>query len=83
MKRLGSLVKCVHVHDNITHFESDCHLPIYYGDTKWEEVIKHLKSSGYEGKFTYEIGYTVMPDSLINDFAAFLYKSAKTLLEEN
>ena len=82
MARLGSLVKCLHVHDNIRHFESDCHIPVYFGDTDWERAVKYLKSSDYEGKFTYEVGYATMPDSCVDDYAKFLYKLAKTLIEE-
>ena len=80
LARLGTLVKCLHVHDNIGHFESDCHLPIYFGDTDWEAAVKYLNTSGYSGKFTYEVGYATLPDALIADYAKFLFKLADNLV---
>ena len=83
LARLGSLVKCTHVHDNMSHTESDCHLPVYYGDTDWEAVVKYLKASGYDGKFTYEVGFATIPDVLVQDYADFLYKLADNLVKNN
>ncbi len=83
LARLGNLVRSTHVHDNIVHFESDCHLPVYFGDTDWEGAVRHLKSIGYRGKFTYEVGYAVLPDALVQYYASFLYKLANNLLANN
>ena len=80
LAKLGSHVKCLHVHDNIGHFESDCHLPVYFGDTDWERAVKYLKDSGYTGKFTYEVGYAKIPSALVEDYAKFLYKLADNLV---
>lgn len=80
IKALAPYLRCTHVHDNTTHFESDLHLPIYFGDTDWNAVIDCLDEIGYKGKFTYEVGYAVLPDPFVEDYAKLLYNMADYLV---
>lgn len=50
---LGGRVKAVHVQDN--HGQSDEHLLPFYGTIDWEDAMRGLAESGYEGDLTFEI----------------------------
>jgi L-ribulose-5-phosphate 3-epimerase len=61
--KMGKKLKALHIADN--NGRTDEHLAPLYGTINWEEVIKALRSSGYEGDFTYEIHrftYKLPPD---------------------
>ena len=80
LKRIAPYLKCTHVHDNTAHFESDEHLPVYFGDTNWEQTVDFLREIGYTGKFTYEVGYANLPDKFVREYASLLYRLADHLV---
>jgi sugar phosphate isomerase/epimerase len=77
--KLGSLVTCTHIHDNI--YGIDQHSPVYLGDCDWEGVVRHLHSINYKGNFTLELVYGTLPDALLPQYIQFCYDSAKYLVE--
>lgn len=53
IKGLMPKLKCFHIHS--TGYNKDMHqLPYVGGDAPWEDVLKAIAESGYEGDFTYE-----------------------------
>ena len=61
-KRLGSYIRCLHVHDNKQ--ERDLHLFPRFGRTDWEGFMKALSEIGYDGVFSLE---TAPPESLSDE----------------
>lgn len=53
LKKIGKRLKATHIADN--HGETDEHLPPFFGNIDWKEMVHCLKEIGYEGDFTYEI----------------------------
>jgi sugar phosphate isomerase/epimerase len=57
LRYIGKRLKSTHVDDN--YGVKDVHLAPFFGDVKWEEIMKTLVEIGYEGDFTYEAhGFT-------------------------
>lgn len=52
---VDSRIKCTHVHNN--YGNDDHHALPSQGKINWEEVIKALKNTGYDGALTLEINY--------------------------
>lgn len=61
---LGSRLKATHIQDN--DGVSDQHILPYQGTINWNEVVRALKSIGYEGDFTYETHNSIrnLPDGI-------------------
>lgn len=53
LKKIGKRLKATHIADN--HGEMDEHLPPFFGNINWKEMVQCLKEIEYEGDFTYEI----------------------------
>ena len=78
IKKMGSRIICTHVQDN-RGGGMDIHLPPFFGDLKWEELMAALKSTGYKGSLTFEVIYSCLPDALVPDHARQLYRIGETL----
>lgn len=80
LKLVGSRITCTHVHDN--HHGKDLHLPPFFGHVNWEETIKYLYQSGYEGSFSYEFSnsYCVLPNELLPRYLRLAYETAEWML---
>jgi sugar phosphate isomerase/epimerase len=53
LEAFGSRLAHVHVHDN--HGADDLHLPLAVGSIDWTDVVRALKSAGYDGTVTLEV----------------------------
>lgn len=53
LKTVGKRLKATHVADN--HGEMDEHLPPFFGNINWKDMVHVLRDIQYEGDFTYEI----------------------------
>lgn len=53
LRAVGSRLKTVHVHDNWG--QDDNHLPVFFGNVKWEPIMKTLTEIGYDGVFSFEV----------------------------
>ena len=51
--KIGKRLKATHVQDN--HGVCDEHLPPFFGNINWKEMVDTLREIEYEGDFTYEI----------------------------
>lgn len=78
MRKLGQRLTSTHVHDN--HWDIDMHQNIYFGDCDWEKAVAYLKEMSYNGKFTYELVYGVLPDALIGRYMKLFYDTADYLV---
>ena len=47
MRKMGSLLKCTHIHDN--NGKSDQHLMPFYGTIDWKAYIDVMREIGYDG----------------------------------
>lgn len=54
IRKLGSWLKCLHVHDN--HGKFDEHILPVMGTIDWKTIISALRNIDYKGDFTYESG---------------------------
>ena len=52
IRRLGSRVQALHIHDN--HVDYDEHLLPGFGTADWEDILNALAEVGYRGEFTLE-----------------------------
>ena len=80
IKKMGSRINCTHVQDN-RGGGLDIHLPPFFGDMNWEELMAALKSTGYSGSLTFEVIYSCLPDALIEDHARQLYRIGEVLAD--
>jgi len=53
LRTIGKRLKAVHVHDN--HGKRDDHLPVFFGNIKWEPMMHTLKEIAYTGEFSFEV----------------------------
>lgn len=53
LRKIGKHLKATHIADN--HGILDEHLPPYFGNINWKQMVDVLKEIEYEGDFTYEI----------------------------
>lgn len=53
LQAIGERLKMVHVHDNNGH--TDQHLPPFFGNVNWQEVVLTLRAIGYDGTFSFEV----------------------------
>ena len=72
MKKLGSRIKGLHVHDN--DLTSDQHLIPFRGTMDWKDQIEALKTTGFDGFITLELAYAC--DENINGFLSGAYEAA-------
>ena len=70
LNAIGKRLKAIHVQDN--HGQSDEHLLPFYGSIDWEQAMRGLAESGYEGDLTFEI----------QEFGRYLPKDMKHLAVE-
>ena len=52
IRRMGSRITCLHVHD--VDYIDDKHTMPFTQELDWEEIAKALGEIGYRGDFTYE-----------------------------
>lgn len=78
LKKVGDLVSCTHVHDNI--YGLDLHQNLFFGDIEWEEAVKCLKETGYTGKFIFEMVYGRFPEPLFKKYLKLFYETGEYLL---
>ncbi|MBE6606062.1 MAG: sugar phosphate isomerase/epimerase [Ruminococcaceae bacterium] len=80
-RKLGSLIGCIHVHDN--DGIHDNHTLPYQGIIDWESVMCALAEGGYEGNMNYEAGIFVnrVPLDLRPESAKYMAKVGKYLIE--
>ncbi len=77
---LGKRIKALHIDDN--YAQQDLHMMPFLGDIQWEQVMKALYQSGYEGDFIYEIRLNEnMPDALKDISAKYCYQVGEYLMD--
>jgi sugar phosphate isomerase/epimerase len=89
IKKLGKRLKGLHIHDNfgpvknsvINDFHiSDMHIPPFFGNIDYNEIMKALLETGYTGTFNFEVNPPKRPSVISNDGSAKLLKLDKQLL---
>ncbi|MEG1687535.1 MAG: sugar phosphate isomerase/epimerase family protein [Angelakisella sp.] len=53
LRAIGKRLKALHVHDN--KGDTDSHLPPFFGNIAWEQLLPVLPEIGYRGEFSFEI----------------------------
>lgn len=71
---------CTHVHDNFG--EKDSHTLPFYGNVKWDEVMKSLADIGYAGDLNYEASAFIknVPTDLYLDGLTYMAKVGRYLI---
>jgi len=76
MRRFGSRIQCMHLHDNTG---VDAHAIPLTGDIRWQEVMGALKEIGYTGIMSLEYSHGTIPRCLMENFLTLSCNSAKHL----
>ncbi len=72
--KLGKDLKVLHIADNFGY--SDDHMPPFYGDADWKDIMTGLRGLNYDGTFNFEThNFTKgLPDELIDYAVSYLFK---------
>jgi len=72
MRKMGSLLKCTHIHDN--NGKSDQHLMPFYGTIDWKAYINVMRDIGYDGTLSLEFsGAGQFTPEFVPTFAKYAY----------
>lgn len=81
IRKLGSRLKTVHVHDN--RDKGDDHLCPYMGNIKWEQIFSALKEIGFSGYWVFEAETAKnYPDDFKDEVVGFSIKVARYMIEK-
>lgn len=78
IRAAGKRLKCTHVNDNLG--DKDAHLPPYFGNINWSDVMAALHEIGYEGDFSFELGSHRFPLERRESWYRFIYSLGTELL---
>lgn len=80
IKKLGSRLTCLHVHD--TDYRKDLHTLPFMGEIDYEPICAALKEIDYKGDFTFEADSFLrrIPDGLFADALSFMEKTGRYLI---
>ncbi len=78
MKKLGSLISCTHIHDNMQ--TKDLHIPVFLGDIDWQCFMQTLQEIGYQGNINFELKTCRIPDELIGMYLQFIRHAGECLI---
>ncbi len=78
----ADLLKILHIHDNDHIFDS--HVLPYMGVLDFEKIACALKSKGYDGDFSYEVGHFIskLPDALVDKALSFSVDVGRYLISK-
>ena len=78
---LGNRLHALHIADN--NGREDEHIPPFFGNINWSEVMQALRDISYDGDFTFEAHNFVrrLPDNLKDEALALQYRIGRTLVE--
>ena len=76
--RMGSLIECMHMHDNI--FDLDLHLAPFMGEIKWKECITALKNTGYKGIVNLEFAHGKVHENVMDSYTKYLFETANEVI---
>lgn len=84
IRKLGSLIKCTHIHDNYCRPKGDEHLMPYCGSIHWPPILAALGEIGYDGNFSLELKQSVraLPEALRGDMLRFLYALGREMIRQ-
>lgn len=80
IRRLGSLVEVLHLHDN--NGIKDQHKMPKTGDLDWEDILAALDEIGYKGCYNLEVVLNHFGNELMEDEAAFSVKILRNMLKQ-
>lgn len=72
-------LKGLHIQD--ADESGDRHLLPFMDDVKWDEVLKALKETGYNGDFHFEVVTGEVPDELMEDFLRYAGRVGRYLIK--
>jgi sugar phosphate isomerase/epimerase len=79
IKQVGNRLKAVHVADNWGI--NDDHLPPFFGNNNWEEIMGTLREIGFDGNMVFEVRINGnMPDELKHISAVYCAELGKYLI---
>lgn len=82
IRELGhDYVGCLHVHDN--DYLHDRHMPPFFFDLDWEEIMKSLADIDYAGDLTFEADrlFSKLPESVMPSAFKFLHDIGRSLID--
>lgn len=79
IRRMGKRIICTHVHDNISYYKRDVHVPPFMGDSNWHVLMSALRDTGYTGSLTFEMVYGTLPDAAVRPYLDMLYNMGLAL----
>ena len=86
VRNLGKRLKVLHLHDNYGVLSSwggglDRHLPPFFGELDWKDLVSALKETDFRGAFNFEIGNHYPNADFAFEIAKYVFKIAEYMLE--
>ena len=79
VRRVGSELKTLHVHDN--KYNKDLHLVPHYGVIDWKEFVKALEDISFDGVFSLETKPAAgLSDEIFDEMGKLLYKITENIV---
>ena len=79
VRRVGSELKTLHVHDN--KYNKDLHLMPHYGVIDWKEFVKALEDISFDGVFSLETKPAAgLSDEIFDEMGKLLYKITENIV---
>ncbi|NLX83405.1 MAG: sugar phosphate isomerase/epimerase [Clostridiales bacterium] len=83
IRKMGGLLKAMHINDNTGKPKKDEHLIPFFGTVDWQPIIKALREIGYTGNFSFEVRkpFRALPKELNVDLLRFLHSVGEHLIQ--
>ena len=84
LRKIGSLLKAMHINDNNALPRRDEHLIPYFGKVQWLPILHALKDISYDGNFSFELksATRTLPPGPSEDMLCFLHALGVYMLSE-
>lgn len=82
IRKLGSRLKAMHIHDNHGLPKGDEHLLPFFGTLDWPSIMQAVHEIGYDNNFSLEVKQALhhLPPELCGDMLRFMYSLGHELM---
>ncbi len=82
IRQMGSRLGALHIHDN--NNIDDSHSLPYLGNMDWDDILRALGETDYQGHFTYEVGdfLRAFPDDAVLSCEKFMHDLGRTMMRK-
>ena len=82
IRKIGSRLKAMHIHDNHGLPRGDEHLLPYFGTVDWPPILEAIHAIGYDNNFSLEVKQATynLPPELCGDMLRFMFRLGEELM---